>query len=246
MPQCQAKAKRTGGKQCRQMAVTGKRVCRVHGGLTPSGPAAGSFKHGLYSKHATAAFGPLMQDIQDDAELSALRDDLELYVALVRERLDGMQAGETVAGWKMLQKLFPQLRAQEAKRDVDGMMVTLSAMEDIIVKGEAAVAAREELANMLEQRSRIADRENKRLSAAHHVITVEQGMVILIAIANSIRQAVERASIDEKEKRGILAHTATAFSKFAGDDLLPVHHRGGSGAAGSIVESVARPADGGV
>jgi len=56
LPRCQAKAKST-GKRCGNVAVKGKRVCRLHGGLS-TGPRTkegllrsrkASWKHGLYS-----------------------------------------------------------------------------------------------------------------------------------------------------------------------------------------------------
>jgi hypothetical protein len=61
LPICQAKSKQS-GKQCKNFAVNGRRVCYIHGGATPihnSGPKTtegklrqkmGSWKHGLRSK----------------------------------------------------------------------------------------------------------------------------------------------------------------------------------------------------
>jgi hypothetical protein len=44
---CHAKSKRT-GKPCRSPAVSGRRVCRMHGagGGAPSGERNGNYKHG--------------------------------------------------------------------------------------------------------------------------------------------------------------------------------------------------------
>ena len=46
-PRCQARSKRT-GLPCRQPAVNGKRVCRMHGagGGAPSGRRNGRYRHG--------------------------------------------------------------------------------------------------------------------------------------------------------------------------------------------------------
>lgn len=45
---CKAKSKRS-GKQCRSPAVTGKKVCRMHGARAgaPKGKANGAYRHGL-------------------------------------------------------------------------------------------------------------------------------------------------------------------------------------------------------
>ena len=50
LPRCQAKSK-TSGKQCRQPAMKGKRVCYYHGGMSPGAPKGNknALKHGRYS-----------------------------------------------------------------------------------------------------------------------------------------------------------------------------------------------------
>jgi len=53
--QCSARSKRT-GCQCRAPALTGKRVCRFHGGRAgaPSGPRNGQYRTGRFTKVARA------------------------------------------------------------------------------------------------------------------------------------------------------------------------------------------------
>lgn len=52
-PRCAAKSKRT-GKPCRGPAVSGKRVCRMHGARAgaPTGSAHGSYRHGRFTCEA--------------------------------------------------------------------------------------------------------------------------------------------------------------------------------------------------
>lgn len=216
--QCKAKSKRS-AEQCKNLAVTGRDVCRMHGGKTPNGIASPNFKNGLYSQLATAAFGPLFAEIRGDVDLGELRDDLGVFVALAKEKLGEIATGESATAWKVLRKLYADLLTAEAKGNVADMQASIAAMGEIIQRGALAHAAREELAELLEKRSRVADRENKRLDSKYRAITIDKAMVILIAIANSIRMAVEGAAINEREKRRILTATASAFQRFAGDDL---------------------------
>ena len=75
---CQAKSKQS-GRQCRRPAAVGMTVCYMHGGKTPTGIAAPSFRHGLYSKvlpkdlrknYARALRGPNLLAL--DAEVALL------------------------------------------------------------------------------------------------------------------------------------------------------------------------------
>ena len=55
-PRCNARAKRTGCR-CKSPAVTGFRVCRMHGahGGAPEGNRNGNYRHGGSTKKALAA-----------------------------------------------------------------------------------------------------------------------------------------------------------------------------------------------
>lgn len=61
LPVCEARSKQS-GVRCKNFATKGKRVCRIHGGLS-TGPKTkegklkqkmGSWKHGLYSSESKA------------------------------------------------------------------------------------------------------------------------------------------------------------------------------------------------
>jgi len=68
-PRCQARNR--AGKSCGCPAVTGKRVCKHHGGLSPGAPrgrANGSWKHGRNTNEAVAlrrAASRLLKELAD-------------------------------------------------------------------------------------------------------------------------------------------------------------------------------------
>ncbi|MAI45522.1 MAG: hypothetical protein CMB79_06495 [Filomicrobium sp.] len=73
-PRCTARSKRT-GRPCRNPAVCGWKVCRMHGagGGAPDGRENGAYKHGLRS----------LAHRERQAELKAL-------IATVRQTLDSL------------------------------------------------------------------------------------------------------------------------------------------------------------
>src|SRR5579872_4970676 len=55
VPRCLARNR--AGKQCKRAAVKGKRVCSLHGGLSPGAPkgrANGNYRHGAMTTEAIA------------------------------------------------------------------------------------------------------------------------------------------------------------------------------------------------
>ena len=71
-PRCQARSKRT-GLPCRNPAVRGKRVCRMHGahGGAPAGECNGRYRHGRYTREA------ITRRAYVQALLRACRDQIE-------------------------------------------------------------------------------------------------------------------------------------------------------------------------
>lgn len=79
--QCKAVSKRS-GKRCKNIAVPGYEVCRIHGGNTPRGLDNPNWKHGLYSKY-------LPENINNKVQAFLEADPLELVseMALLRALL---------------------------------------------------------------------------------------------------------------------------------------------------------------
>ena len=78
---CKATSKRS-GERCKNPAVTGYDVCRIHGGKTPRGIASPNYKTGLYSRY-------LPSGINDKVQAFIEADPLELVseMALLRALL---------------------------------------------------------------------------------------------------------------------------------------------------------------
>ena len=73
--QCEAKSKRT-GQRCKAQAITGKTVCRHHGGKTP-------VKHGLYSKFPQAVAAQHLEAAQQVQRLDILDKTISLLAAIL-------------------------------------------------------------------------------------------------------------------------------------------------------------------
>ena len=79
-PRCTAHSKRT-GEPCRQPAMSGRRVCRLHGGKSPGAPRGkrhGRYLHRMRTKQTQAEFAWLRLACQRSRALKRYRDDLRL------------------------------------------------------------------------------------------------------------------------------------------------------------------------
>jgi len=193
--QCQATNKKT-GEQCRRRAVQNKRVCTVHGGLTPGGIASPHFKTGEYSKYAL----PLRMRERYEASLNdpALleqRREISLVDARLQDLLARVDTGESGALWKGLQDARVELLACRKAGDVLGQTLALNRILDFISQAHADYRAWAEVGAALEQRRKLVESERKRLVEAQQVITTEQAMLFANAILTSIHTHVQDRAV---------------------------------------------------
>lgn len=80
---CQAKARGT-GERCKNKVVEGKRVCRIHGGLSPGRPII----HGRYSVQKRKALREKIEQFRADPAAGDLRDELAVLRALLEDYLN--------------------------------------------------------------------------------------------------------------------------------------------------------------
>lgn len=170
--------------------MKGKRVCTVHGGLTPGGIASPHFKTGRHSKHLPERMAEKYQESINDPELLALDAEISLVDARLEDLLSRVDTGESGALWKTAQSVFFDFRNANASRDQDKMTVALTELNRILNLGVDDYKAWDEIGNMLEQRRKLSESERKRRMDMEVVITVERQMVLLGAVVALIKENV--------------------------------------------------------
>ena len=91
--QCKAWSRRN-QQQCRNHAMKGLAVCRMHGGKTPRGPASVHYKDGRHSRFLPARMFAAYKAAGLDPELMSLRQDLALLEARMIDVLQRVDTGE--------------------------------------------------------------------------------------------------------------------------------------------------------
>ena len=170
--------------------MKGKRVCTVHGGLTPGGIASPHFKTGRHSKHLPERMAEKYQESINDPELLALDAEISLVDARLEDLLSRVDTGESGALWKTAQSAFFDFRNANASADQDKMTVALTELNRILNLGVNDYKAWDEIGNMLEQRRKLSESERKRRMDMEVVITVERQMVLIGAVVALIKENV--------------------------------------------------------
>jgi hypothetical protein len=171
--------------------------CHKHGGKTPAGIAAPSFKHGRYSENLPARLAERYAEAQEDPTLLSYRDDVALVDARIADLLSRVDTGESGATWAGIRKLWADFRRYRAAGDVRNMQQTLEQLDEPLGKGVADHAAWAEVGTLLDRRARLVEAERRRLEQMQQVMTVEEAMGLLGTVLDVIRRNVsDRATLD--------------------------------------------------
>jgi len=207
---CGAKTK-SDGTPCERSPIRGRTRCRLHGGLTPVGPACKHYRVGRYSQYVPERLRERYEQAEDDAELLSLKSEIALTDARLIDLLSRVDTGESGQRWGRLTKAYEEFKLHRLARDVPKMNVTLAKIERDIEQATDDRAAWAEIGELIEQRRRLSESEAKRVVALQQMITAEQamGMIhrlidimtrhvpdrqVLSAIVVEIRALVERSN----------------------------------------------------
>ena len=119
--------------------MIGKAVCRVHGGATPGGIAAGSWKNGKYSAYLPGYLGESYQTARSDPDLLALRDEIAVIDARLIDLLKKVDSGESGAIWGALQAAHGDLMMAKRKGDNPAAAAALNQIANLIEKGASDI-----------------------------------------------------------------------------------------------------------
>jgi len=192
---CGARLRKKPGRTCTQPAMSNGR-CRIHGGLTPAGPALPQFKHGGFSKYKHLIPSGLLQhyqSVQDDEVLLQLKEELVLVDARLMELLSGIETGESGRICQRLKILFTEFLSAESPGIARGI---LDRMRLLIDSGAAAAMTWEEINRQIRLRCALVESERRRLMEDHQTITADRAVFMLGVVFNAIE-----AEVPEVERR---------------------------------------------
>ena len=154
------------------------------------GSGAGRFIHGRYSKFLPSHLAAHYKAAAHDPQLLELRRDIALTDARTIDLLQRVDTGESGAIWRQTQAAMRRFRREQALGNIDTLQQALVQVERLITRGAADHAAWREVGKLIEQRRKLCEGEQKRVTMAHEMLTSEQAMVLLTQIVAIIQRHV--------------------------------------------------------
>lgn len=179
MSQCKAHSKRT-GEPCRQPAMVGRDVCRLHGGKSLRGVDSPTFKHGRYSRAFQAAGGARFAEILTDPELLSTRAEIAALTVRLESLIARAEDAKPAAGDKAWSQIIKLAEALSSLRNTE--LRRLEKLQGFMTLEQAQALAR---ALAVSVRDRVA--------------SGLQGQVLIDAIHGDIRRALPAPALGDAQ-----------------------------------------------
>jgi|GEM_PF-6608285 hypothetical protein len=182
-------AKKKDGTACRAPAMPNGR-CRIHGGLTPSGPALPQYKTGRYSRWLSPA---LQEDfaaaIAEGPDALDLTPELALVEARLNERLRQLAEAE-VPAWAGILEAVGELKAATREKDAGRIAAALRTLEDTAKQGAGTDAAWRDVRGFIHDRRRLVQAETARRAKLMLFVEAEKHRGAMRLLASVVSEEV--------------------------------------------------------
>jgi len=200
---CKVQKTKSTGKPCRRDRITGKDVCWVHGGATPTGKASVHYKGKGHSRNLPTRLADKYQEAISNPELLSLRSDIALLDTRIAETIENIDTGPIGKLWGMVRSTYlDQQKAMSAGDAMETIKAT-QALDEITKRGFMDYINWDEIRGLLQERARLVSMENKILNDADLKVASEQVMLLVAAIANVVMENVTDNKIRAKISSGI-------------------------------------------
>jgi|TARA_R110000824_G_scaffold120382_1_gene275594 hypothetical protein len=163
------------GFPCRGKAMTNGR-CRFCGGKARRGVAHPKWKGGAYSKYMPKGVATRFKDAMTDPDLLSARDEIALVQLRIQDLMGKLKDGGTADLWESLREEFVSVEAAIRTGDASALDKGLRALGEIIEEGSAAEEVWGEMYEAIEAKTKVSEREWRRLRDLRQFMTVQQSM----------------------------------------------------------------------
>ena len=162
----------------------------MHGGKTPRGPSSVHYKDGRHSRFLPARMFAAYRAAGIDPELMSLRQDLALIDARIIDVLKRVDTGEAGVIWQAAQAAMVRFDRAWVRKDGEAMEAALAEAKRLITQGASDWAAWQEVGSLIEQRRKLVESEQRRLTLTHEMLSRDQAMALVGQVVDILQRHV--------------------------------------------------------
>jgi hypothetical protein len=188
---CTATAKST-GERCKNPAVQGYTVCRMHGAGSPKKgkPGGRPIKTGRHSKWLPKDLLERYEEGLADPDLLALKDEIAALDARIGQVGGRLNTGEGPPAWDAVRAIHQTLLDAIQTGAPKVMRAGIDELGEAIAKADTEASTWGALYDLFDQRRKLVEGERRLEEAASQTITAREMVTLVAALVDLIRQHV--------------------------------------------------------
>ncbi len=182
-------AKTRNGSPCKSYAMQNGR-CRMHGGTSPSGIAHANYVEGRWSKYLPGGMREDYEEALARSDLTSLVSEIGLIDSQIADALKALDGNDSVFTVVAMRDAFEDLMEANQRKNVDGSRRAMVHLDQLTREGVETANALRQVNNLIEQRRRLVDTEQRVRERAAGVLTRDQAMLLVGYLAASVKEHV--------------------------------------------------------
>lgn len=183
--QCKAKSKRS-GERCKNNAMIGQEVCRLHGGKSLKGIAAPNYQGKGFSKYMPVGLLDTYQEFASAPDKLILDEQIAIVDTYMAQLLESLGDYSSPELWEQLQTQVIEYK----KAKSEDKAALLDYIFEQIDAGASYVSKWDTLHKALEQRRKLVSDARKQRIEAEQMIEADKALLIVTGLLESVRRNV--------------------------------------------------------
>ena len=164
--------------------------CRFCGGNAKRGAAHPKWKGGAYSKYMPKGVATRYKAAMTDPDLLSARDEIALVQLRIQDLMGKLKDGGTAGLWDALRLKFIDVEAAIRAGDPAALDKGLMSLGQIIEEGSDAEQVWGEMYEAIEAKTKVSEREWRRLRDLRQFMTVQQSMDLVSYLVECVTRHV--------------------------------------------------------
>lgn len=208
-PICGAPSRSNEGVPCINWPVSGRDVCRMHGGKSLRGPANPNWKTGRTSVFRNIIPEKLQGEYDTmltDPKILAMEADIAVLDIRIAELMRNAFSGKNpIQMVEEAARLIPVMRTALEEPDLLKCEEVLGAFEETLKKAKNTDAVWDKITTMQERRRKLVDTEGRRLERMQEYITADEARAYNSMVLGVIVGAAEKVLPDDLRRKMVAA-----------------------------------------
>jgi len=198
-------AKTLKGTECQEMPIEGSNRCRIHGGLSRTGPLSGTWKTGVKSKYnPSTELSKKYKAALDDPGFLSQRNEIALMDARIQTLVERLEDDQNIPTWMALSKTWDKFLLAIRTGNEREQTELVQRLDAMIQKATEHIDLWDDIQKTIDHRRKLTDAEQKHLLAHQSMMTIDQVMMIMNTTFMALRDIVTKYADKDTAKHIVI------------------------------------------